>query len=199
MPKLYRDATTARHETPDLAELRRLAEAATPGPWTFEAPKRFEVHIERELCRCSDVGDEYEFVSETADGHVHLWHESHIIYAGEEVVAGNYDYEDGGIIERRDRDYIAAANPATVLGLLDRLTHMTEARDNARAEVERLVAAVREWVDRRGVNVGDRDDDYMRGYRDAQRHAVQDAAELRAIVNADTLSHLREVAEVTAR
>ena len=199
MPKLYRDATTARHETPDLAELRRLAEAATPGPWTFEAPKRFEVHIERELCRCSGVGDEYEFVSETADGHVHLWHESHIIYAGEEVVAGNYDYEDGGIIERRDRDYIAAANPATVLGLLDRLTHMTEARDNARAEVERLVAAVREWVDRRGVNVGDRDDDYMRGYRDAQRHAVQDAAELRAIVNADTLSHLREVAEVTAR
>ena len=24
MPKLYRDATTARHETPDVAELRRL-------------------------------------------------------------------------------------------------------------------------------------------------------------------------------
>ena len=142
MPKPYRDATTARHATPDVAELRRLAEAATPGPWTFEAPVRSESHIERELCRCSAVGDEYEFVSETADGHVHLWRESHIIYAGEEVVAGNYDYEDGGIIERRDRDYIAAANPAAVLGLLDRLAHMTEARDNARAEVERLTAKV---------------------------------------------------------
>lgn len=28
MPKLYRDAATAHHETPDVAELRRLAEAA---------------------------------------------------------------------------------------------------------------------------------------------------------------------------
>lgn len=70
--------------------------------------------------------------------------------------------------------------------LRERLAHMTEARDNARAEVERLtgqVEAVREWIDRRGVNVGDRDDDYMRGYRDAQRHAVQDAAELRAALD----------------
>ena len=53
-----------------------------------------------------------------------------------------------------DAAYIAAANPAAVLGLLDdadalraELAHMTEARDNARAEVERvgaLVEAVRE-------------------------------------------------------
>ena len=52
--------------------------------------------------------------------------------------------------------------------------------------VDRLadqIEAVREWIDRRGVNVGDRDDDYMRGYRDAQRHAVQDAAELRATLD----------------
>ena len=178
MPKKHRDATTgqyttaadaaarpaetvaeavpARHETPDLAELRRLAENATPGPWTFEAPQRFEVPIERELCCCSGVGDEYELVSETADGHVHLWHESHIIYAGENVVAGNYDYEDGGILERRDRDYIAAASPDVVLGLLDRLAHMTEARDNARAEVKRLTAlveAVREYVAARQANI----------------------------------------------
>ena len=32
---------------------------------------------------------------------------------------------------------------ASVLGLLDRLAHMTEARDNARAEVERLAVVVR--------------------------------------------------------
>ena len=71
--------------------------------------------------------------------------------------------------------------------LADRLAHMTEARDNARAEVERLAAkldAVREWIDRRGVNVDDRDDDYMRGYRDAQRHALHDANELRALLDA---------------
>ena len=43
---------------------------------------------------------------------------------------------------------------------------------------------VREWIDRRGVNVDDRDDDYMRGYRDAQRHALHDANELRALLDA---------------
>ena len=47
---------------------------------------------------------------------------------------------DGGADEST---YIAAASPDVVLSLLDRLAHMTEARDNARAEVERLAAAVR--------------------------------------------------------
>ena len=34
---MNRDAETvpARHETPDVAELRRMAEAATPGPWSL--------------------------------------------------------------------------------------------------------------------------------------------------------------------
>ena len=48
-------------------------------------------------------------------------------------------------------------------------------RDALAAKVE----AVREWIDRRGVDVSDRDGDYMDGYRAAQRHAVQDAAKLR--------------------
>lgn len=72
--------------------------------------------------------------------------------------------------------------------LLDRLAHMTEARDNARAEAERLTAmvdAVREWIDRRGVNVDDRDDEYMRGYRAAQRHALMDALELRRALDGE--------------
>ena len=37
-----------------------------------------------------------------------------------------------------------AATPGVVLGLLDRLAHMTEARDNARTEVERLTALLAE-------------------------------------------------------
>ena len=106
MPKLYRDATTARHETPDVAELRRLAEAATPGPWSTAA---FQLVID--VARRIDVG-----------------------------MCGHRD----------DAAFIAAANPATVLALLDerdalldaaaRLAHMTEARNNARAEVKRLTA-----------------------------------------------------------
>ena len=89
---------------------------------------------------------------------------------------------------RTDAAFIAAANPAVVMGLLDRLARMTEARDNARAEVERLTAkldAVRAWIDRRGVNVDDRDDEYMRGYRDAQRHARLDALELRRALDGE--------------
>ena len=45
--------------------------------------------------------------------------------------------------------------------------------------------AVRAWVDRRGVNVDDRDDDYMRGYRDAQRHALLDAHDLRRALDGE--------------
>ena len=49
------------------------------------------------------------------------------------------------------------------------------------------LAAVREWIDHRGVNVGDRDDDYMRGYRDAQRHALLDAHELRHTLDGEAV------------
>ena len=48
-------------------------------------------------------------------------------------------------------------------------------RDALAAKVE----AVRTWIDRRGVGVSDCDDDYMRGYRAAQRQALLGAAELR--------------------
>ena len=61
--------------TPDLAELRRLAEAATPGPWTTAA---FQLVID--VARRIDVG-----------------------------MCGHRD----------DAAYIAAANPAVVLALLD--------------------------------------------------------------------------------
>ena len=59
--------------------------------------------------------------------------------------------------------------------------------ERLRGVMEALAAkldAVRAWIDRRGVNVGDRDDDYMRGYRDAQRHALLDAHDLRRTLDA---------------
>ena len=68
--------------------------------------------------------------------------------------------------------FMANANPAVVLALLDE-------RDALAAKVER----VRDWLDHRGVDVSDRDGAYMDGYRAAQRHAVTDAAELRAALD----------------
>jgi hypothetical protein len=59
---------------------------------------------------------------------------------------------------------------------------------DAEAERDALAAkldAVREWIDKRGVNVSDRDDDYMDGYRAAQRHALLDAHDLRLALDAD--------------
>lgn len=49
-------------------------------------------------------------------------------------------------------------------------------------DAEGRLDVVREWLDSRGVDVDERDDEYMRGYRDAQRHAIQDAAALRAAI-----------------
>ena len=105
-----------RHEAPDVAELRRLAEAATPGPW--------------EAFGAVDGRRGERWLGVTTD-----------MRATESARAGDvFAAQD---CTRQDALFIAAANPAAVLGLLDRLAHMTEARDNARAEVERLAAAVR--------------------------------------------------------
>ena len=142
--------------TPEkLAELRRLAEAATPGPW-----EAFGAVDGRRGERWLGVTTDMRAIESAR--------------AGDVFAAQN--------CTRQDALFIAAANPAAVLALLDHLAHMTEARDNARAEVERLTALVelvREWIDHRGVDVSDRDGAYMDGYRAAQRHALQDAAKLR--------------------
>ena len=68
------------------------------------------------------------------------------------------------------------------------IAHRGAQLDTLRAERDALAAkldAVREWIDKRGVDVGDRDDDYMRGYRAAQRHALHDAVDLRRALDAD--------------
>ena len=75
--------------TPDLAEMRRLAEAATPGPWSTAA---FQLVID--VAQRIDVG-----------------------------MCGHRD----------DAAFIAAANPAAVLALLDE-------RDALAAKVERVRA-----------------------------------------------------------
>ena len=98
-----------RHETPDVAELRRLAEAATPGPWDFHRPH--------------PAYRAYSIEQVMPEGHL-----------GEAVAVT----EEGAVED--NAAYIAAASPDVVLGLLDRLAHMREARDNARAEVKRLTA-----------------------------------------------------------
>ena len=131
--------------TPEtLAELRRLAEAATPGPWVSGDPGFGPGNAQ---CIVS--------ISDRAMGQD---------IQGPTLRPAQFDVE-----------YIAAANPDVVLALHDAAAE----RDALAAKVE----AVREWIDRRGVDVSDRDGDYMDGYRAAQRHAVQDAAKLRCALD----------------
>ena len=89
-----RGNTPNYHETPDDAELRRLAE----------------------VCQMPDNGPD----------------------------TLNWWYEVSDLVERDilpvDAEFIAAANPAAVEGLLDHLAHMRDARDAARAEAERMAA-----------------------------------------------------------
>lgn len=97
---MNRDAETTPnyHETPDEAELRRLAEAATPGPWSLTD------------------GD-------PAMNGQH-WTIRRQGVAGIRVSGFTYGFNG-------DAAYIAAANPAAVLALLDDL-------DAARAAITRV-------------------------------------------------------------
>ena len=133
MPKLYRDATTgqyttaedaaarpaetvaetveAHHETPDLAGLRRLAEAATPGPWYLDGPWWYG---DDDSAYCISTAEDAGRIAVT-------------------IAPPRYIF--GGEREVRDANarFIAAANPAVVLALLDAaavlslLDHLTRA------------------------------------------------------------------------
>ena len=93
-------------ETIDTANLRALAEAATPGPWTSVSRGQYWGEDEGEV---NDI-------------------------EGQDVVGAEFVKPIGdvdttrGQAWRRDTDYIAAANPAVMLALLDRLA-AAEARN----------------------------------------------------------------------
>ena len=54
-----------------------------------------------------------------------------------------------------------------------------------RSEAEIKAEALREFADTRGVNIDDEDDDWWRGYRQAQRECLRDAIEAAARLVAD--------------
>lgn len=114
---MNRDAETtpAHHETPDVAELRRLAESATPGPWeAFGA-------VDGRRCE--------RWLGVTTD-----------MRATESARAGDvFAAQD---CTRQDVLFIAAANPAVVLALLDAAAE----RDALAAKVERVRALADEWT-----------------------------------------------------
>lgn len=90
----------------DTKELRRLARAATPGPWEFE-----------------DVGHKY-VVSKSGDG----WISREVCKLDGSTMSAFRQKENG--------PFIAAANPTTIEVLLDRLEAAEKERDELRAKIE---------------------------------------------------------------
>jgi hypothetical protein len=109
-----------------LDDLLALAEKATPGPWglgwwTGQEPNN-RYH------NCDSMGALVGWLTGGADGksryHVHerdLIEDEHAISRMVEPftrIAGNYDYEVGGIVEPDDARYIAAVHPEVVKALV---------------------------------------------------------------------------------
>lgn len=138
-------------ERPDLAELRRLAEGATPGPWEWdEVMNPFYNDPGGRSCG-GDGSGMAEFFQTDANGETLF--DDH----GEVSFVLPWKFNNAA--------YIAAANPATVLSLLDALT-AAEARcdfirkvqrDVVRAEIEQEGLVDDGWRDRALAAERDRD------------------------------------------
>jgi chorismate synthase len=107
--------------TPTDAELRKLAEAATKGPWT--------AHVVNE-CQCDDCGK-----SERAGIPRPAHHDA--AYVSEPLVC---DESDGDMLSAENAAFIAALNPTVALSLLDRIA--AKDREIERSEQRRCEETV---------------------------------------------------------
>ena len=109
------------------ARLRQVAEQATEGPWErgdvwLVASPGVAGRDKNTCCYCS--GKNGPPVRVDGDGyHVHRdqtpFEVDHLISSQEGLVAGNYDYEEGGIIAAPDAEFVATFDPVLVAAMLD--------------------------------------------------------------------------------
>lgn len=112
---------TGLRETADHAELARLAEAATPGPWKGRQPPYSEgsTYIEAELPCINGLS---------------AWFSVALVPAPSAEEAG---YSDDAIDSGSNAAFIAAASPSTVLELLSEIAALRDERDEAIRLLER--------------------------------------------------------------
>jgi hypothetical protein len=129
--------------TIDIDKLRRLAQAATPGPW----------YVTGKLTR---------YVEARIDGGLI-----------QEVAACGPTKADGGYGPQQEANarLIAAANPAAISELLDRLEAAEKERDFAKTEIARLHDDIRELTDVRVLDAEDRD--LIVAWKAAKRHGAK--------------------------
>ena len=143
-----------------VAAIRVRLEAATPGPWETRVmyteaqvrdDKAWKGYPGLELGKCAACREGSELVKAFSEGHkrLHLhrtpWPEDfHSIYdLNGGSIAGNYDYDSGGIVSEADADFIAAA-PADVAWLLERLEEAEDATDDYRKSLKNAEGRIAE-------------------------------------------------------
>ncbi|HFH4386427.1 TPA: ead/Ea22-like family protein [Pseudomonas aeruginosa] len=97
----------------DHAELRRLAKAATPGPWTLYVPEDYQGPEELP-----------GYGVECAEGRAIVW--------------GALEPETGCQFDR-DAEFIAAANPQAILALLDEIDGLKAVNEVLRGALQAVV------------------------------------------------------------
>ena len=115
----------------DYEGLRKLAEAATAGPWEAECDEdegEITVNAGTALTEWTEYDDDTKVGTPSA------------CYLAADRIIKRYDMWDGDFRRAAaDAEFIAATHPGVVLALLDRIT-----------ELEATLAKVREWADRLG-------------------------------------------------
>jgi hypothetical protein len=93
------------------ARLRALAEAATPGPWRMGTPgSRCKLpHFPHGRGECAYTFDGYDDDPTSISMDVDYGSDDIVVNNG--LVAGQWDYEEGGIVHAADAAYIAAVRP----------------------------------------------------------------------------------------
>jgi hypothetical protein len=98
----------------DLEELRRIAEKATPGPW--------EWHVRDDTAGWGDVRRvSWWLNSEVREKDYERRYGRVVLHYEKTYPAG----DRSALLRDPDADYIAAANPATVLALLDEIDRLS--------------------------------------------------------------------------
>ena len=125
---------------PDIESIQARADAATAGPWEIVRDEEWRwltVDTECDLCKrgvklFEVVADNDE--GEITEGHKH-WSPSHYIAAPSEEIAGNFDYEEGGIIRHEDTVFIANARQ-DVPALLEYIAELEAELTHIKKEIE---------------------------------------------------------------
>lgn len=129
------DGSTPDADAEREALIQGRVDAASQWPWKITDGVESEILFEGECGRCENGLPLIRVETRTWDGerstpvHFHQVEAHHVASASGEAVTGNYDYEDGGILNQVDTELIeqAPADLAWLLGRSNRAREMVTA------------------------------------------------------------------------